>query len=152
MARPTAVMEAIYVGRMEYSRLSEVAPLVFKAAAAHDQVAEHLIEELADEVVANAIAAIRRLHLTRQDVHVVLGGGVLRAAGPKLLARISDGVRAVAPNALIRQLEAPPLLGAALIGLDLMAAPARAYRRLRQELDGELGRRLPRGAVNRGGP
>jgi N-acetylglucosamine kinase-like BadF-type ATPase len=134
MSRPTAVMEAVYVGRLEYSRLSEVAPVVFAAAAAGDGVAASMIAEMADEVVANANAAIRRLHLTRRDVHVVLGGGVLRAADAKLLGRITDGIRAVAPKAVVRRLDAPPLLGAALIGLDLMHAGTEARARLREAL------------------
>ena len=135
MARPTAVMQAIYVGRLGYSRLSEVAPAVFKAAAAGDAVAKAMIEEMADEVVANANAAIRRLHLTRRDVHVVLGGGVLRAVGPEVMARIEEGIHAVAPRAFVSRLNSPPLLGAALIGLDVMRAPATAHERLRRSLD-----------------
>src|SRR5262249_7025688 len=115
-------------------RLSEVAPLVFKAADAGDAVATGMIDELADEIVLTANAAIRRLHLTRSDVHVVLGGGVLRAAGKQLLGRIRDGIREAAPRAEIRQLEAPPLVGAALIGLDAMHASGTAHQRLRRTL------------------
>src|SRR6059058_5949713 len=40
MTRPTAVMEAVYVGKLSDSRLNEVAPLVFKAAAEKDRVAQ----------------------------------------------------------------------------------------------------------------
>jgi N-acetylglucosamine kinase-like BadF-type ATPase len=134
MARPAAVMEAIYVGRLEYSRLFEIAPLVFQAAAAGDGVAQGMLDEMADEVVANATAAIRRLHLTRRDVHVVLGGGVLRAAGPDLLRRITDGIRGIAPEALITQLQAPPLVGAVLIGLDEVRASPAAHERVRRTL------------------
>ena len=134
MSRPTAVMESVYVGRLDWRRLSEAAPLVFKAAGAGDAVAAGMIDELADEIVVTANAAIRRLHLTRSDVHVVLGGGVLRAAGNALLGRIRDGIQAVAPRAEIRQLDAPPLVGAALIGLDAMRASTAARKRLRETL------------------
>ena len=134
MSRPTAVMEAVYVGKLSDSRLNEVAPLVFKAAAEKDRVAQQMIDEMADEIVANAGAAIRRLHLSRSDVHVVLGGGVLRAAGPDLLERISAGIRASAPRAEVRRLEAPPLVGAALIGLDALRASPQARQRLRAKL------------------
>ena len=136
MARPTAVMEAIYTGRLDYTRLSDVAPLVFRAAADGDGVAAAMIDEMAQEVVANAGAAIRRLHLTRRDVHVVLGGGVLRAARPKLIERITAGIREVAPEAQVMRLDAPPVLGAALLGLDLVRAPESARRRLRESLSG----------------
>src|SRR5213593_2711651 len=112
MSRPTGVMEAIYVGRLANGRLSEAAPLVFKAAAAGDEVARQLIDQMAEEIVVTANAAIRRLRLTQRDVHVVLGGGVLRAADATLVARITAGIREVAPTAQILRLEAPPVLGA----------------------------------------
>src|SRR5262245_2526986 len=134
MSRPTAVMEAVYVGRLEYLRMSEVAPLVFKAAAAGDRVAAQMIDAMAEEVVATANAAIRRLHLTRRDVHVVLGGGVLRAADAKLIDHVTSGIREVAPEARVMRLEAPPVLGAGLLGLDLLRAPESARRRLRESL------------------
>jgi N-acetylglucosamine kinase-like BadF-type ATPase len=137
MAKPTDVMEAVYLGKLDYGRLSEVAPVVFTAARSGDRVAQELIEEMAAEVVVTACAAIRRLHVTKRDVHVVLGGGVLRAADDKLVARIQDGIREVAPRAEIRRLEAPPVLGAALIGLDEMKAPALAYKRLRAAITHE---------------
>lgn len=134
MSRPHAVMEAVYVGTLNVLRLAELAPLVFKAARAKDEVAQDMIDEMADEIVITANAAIRRLRLTRSDVQVVLGGGVLRAADKKLLGRIREGIVALAPRAQIVQLEAPPILGAGLIGLDLMKAPAAARQRLRRSL------------------
>ena len=143
LARPHAVMEAIYVGRLQQLRLAELAPVVFKAASAEDGVAEGLIGQMADEIVITANAAVRRLRLTRTDVHVVLGGGVLRAASDGLVARIAAGIHEVAERAVIMRLDAPPVLGAALIGLDLMRAPAAARARLRGSLVGPFpGRRL----------
>src|SRR6266566_4157243 len=134
MSRPTAVMEAVYTGKLDSHRLSEGAPLVFQAAGAGDRVAQALIEEIVEEIVVTANAAIRRLRLTQRDVHVVLGGGVLRAADDKLIARITAGVRRQAPQAQILHLEAPPVLGAALIGLDELDATAGARARLRSKL------------------
>ena len=134
MSRPTAVMEAVYIGQLDYERLSEVAPLVLKAAARGDAVAQGMIDEMIEEIVTTANAAIRRLHLTKSDVHVVLGGGVLRGAGQRILARIRDGILVVAPRAQMLRLEAPPVLGAALIGLDEMDAPKTSGRRLRAAL------------------
>jgi len=48
--------------------------------------------------------------------------------------RIRDGLAAVAPRAEIRLLSAPPVLGAALLGLDALGAPAAAATRLRSSL------------------
>ena len=134
MTSPTAVMEAVYVGRLDGGRLSELAPVVFKAASQGDLVARGLIDEVADEVVATANAAIRRLRVTTRDVEVILGGGVFRSNDRALLERIRAGIAAVAPRAVIRKLAAPPVLGAALIGLDEVHATQAARARLRASL------------------
>ena len=134
MTRPTAVMEAVYLERLDYDRMSELAPLVMRAAATGDEVARGLLQEMAEEIVVTANAAIRRLHLTKRDVHVVLGGGVIRAMPASLLDEIAAGIKALAPDAVIMQLDAPPVLGAALIGLDEMHAPGAAHARLRESL------------------
>lgn len=134
MARPTAVMEAVYVGRLSSERLHELAPIVFRAAAAGDAVSRGLIDEMTDEIVVTASAAIRRLRLAGRDVHVVLGGGVLRAASQSLIGRIAAGVRATAPRAVVVRLEAPPVLGAVLIGLDALRAGKKARAKARAAL------------------
>jgi N-acetylglucosamine kinase-like BadF-type ATPase len=143
MARPTAVMEAIYVGRLRNDRLSELSPVVLKAAASGDAVSQALIDQMTDEIVLTANAAIRRLRLTQRDVHVVLGGGVLRAMDSEAIASITSGIKEVAPAAVIRQLDAPPVLGAALIGLDELGASEAARTRLRKALTARARSRRP---------
>jgi N-acetylglucosamine kinase-like BadF-type ATPase len=119
---PRAVMEAIYTGRMAEDRLMELAPVVFAVAKDGDDVAGGLIDRQADEVVAMAGAAIGRLRLGALDVDVVLGGGIFRSMDERLLDGIARGLSAVAPAAVARVLDAPPVLGAALLGLDRSAA------------------------------
>jgi N-acetylglucosamine kinase-like BadF-type ATPase len=142
MRSPTAVMEAVYLGHIDRGRLAELAPVVFTAAGRGDGVARALITEVADEVVATAVAAIRRLHLTARDVEVILGGGVFRSNDRDMLDRIGAGIAAAAPKAIIRKLSAPPVLGAALIGLDEVHATEAMRARLRKTLtDRRLQRR-----------
>ena len=92
-----------------------------------------------------AVAMIRRLHLTRGDPVVVLAGGVFRARDTSFEARIAAGIHAVAPAATVRRLDAPPVLGAALLGLDRLpgrsaSQRSAAERRLRADLaTAELG-------------
>jgi N-acetylglucosamine kinase-like BadF-type ATPase len=134
MARPAAVMEALYVGRLDGQRLLEVAPIVFRAARRGDDVARGLIGMVADEVVATANAAIRRLRITTRTFEVILGGGLFRSGDGRLLARVRDGINEVAPRAVMRRLGAPPVLGAALMGLDATRAGAAARERLSSKL------------------
>lgn len=118
LGRPDDLTTELYSGRLDPDRLRELAPLVFEAAAAADPVAVAIVDALADEVVAWARAMIRRLHLTRRDVPVVLAGGVFRTTHTPFFDRIRSGIAAVAPAARVELLAAPPVLGAALLGLD----------------------------------
>jgi N-acetylglucosamine kinase-like BadF-type ATPase len=134
MSRPTSLMEAMYLGRIDYGRASELSPTVFAAARRGDEVASGLIEEVADEIVTTAVAAIRRLQVVKRDVDVILGGGVFRSNDERFLSHVHDGVMAAAPLAKVRMLEAPPVLGAALIGLDQVRGKVRAEAALRAAL------------------
>ncbi|MGD0122090.1 MAG: BadF/BadG/BcrA/BcrD ATPase family protein [Candidatus Limnocylindrales bacterium] len=131
---PDAVTRAIYFGRIPEARILELAPVAFDASRAGDAVAAAIIDRLADEVVAMAGAAIRRLRLQRSPVHVALGGGIFRGRDSRLLGRIESGVLAIAPGATVRPIDGPPVLGSALLGLDLLDAPAEAAARAREML------------------
>ena len=115
---PGALVRALYTGRVAEERLGELSPIVFEAAVAGDAVARGIVDRLADELVAMARALTRRLRLTRLDPDVVLAGSVFRADDPVFHDRIREGVLAVAPAARIVRLEAPPVLGSALLGLE----------------------------------
>lgn len=121
LKRPDALTSELYSDRLDPDRLRELSPLVFAAAGEGDPVARGIVDDLADEVVAWSLAMIRRLHLTRTDVPVVLAGGTFRTTDEPFYARIRSGIAAVAPAARVRVLSAPPVLGSALIGLDRLA-------------------------------
>jgi hypothetical protein len=67
-------------------------------------------------------------------VVVVLGGGVLTAGHTLLLNAIEVGLSQRAPMAVARVVTAPPVVGAALLGLDRIGANADAEARLRAAL------------------
>jgi hypothetical protein len=78
--------------------------------------------------------AIRRLRMTKLDVEIVLGGGIFRNRDDPFFERIRDGLLQVAPDSSMVRLEAPPVVGAALIGLDLAGSRPTARRTLRAAL------------------
>ena len=137
LKRPRQLMEAIYFGRIDEQRLAEVAPVLFKVASRGDAVAREVVERQADEVVTMAGTAIRRLRMQRLDVHVVLGGGVFRTDDHAFFDRIGSGLREIAPAAEVRVLAAPPVAGAAMMGLDRLEAPNGAQARVRRSLTHE---------------
>ena len=77
-----------------------------------------------------AITAMRRLDLTGLATLVILGGGVITARNPLLMAVISRQLAEAAPRAQVRVIEVPPVVGAALLGLDHVNAPPDAESRL----------------------
>ncbi|MEU8886585.1 BadF/BadG/BcrA/BcrD ATPase family protein [Streptomyces sp. NPDC048442] len=126
-----ALIEALHLGRIPAVRQHEVAPLVFAVGARRDAVARSLVHRLADEVVAMSSVALGRLGLLEEEAPVLLGGSVLAARHPELDGRIAALLAERAPKAVVRVVTAAPVLGAALLGLDHVAAPARAHRTLR---------------------
>jgi N-acetylglucosamine kinase-like BadF-type ATPase len=126
LRRPLDVTLALYHGRLPEERIAELARVAVAAARDGDAVAETLLDDLADECAAFAIASIRRLRLTRLEVPVVLAGSVARGAGDLLADRVARRVQAVARRAEISVLHAPPVVGAALLALDRVAPGASA--------------------------
>jgi N-acetylglucosamine kinase-like BadF-type ATPase len=120
---PGALTRAFYAGRVEHGRIGELAPLVFRVAAGGDEAARAIVDRQADEIVAMAGAMLRRLRLTRLDPDVVLAGGVFRNDEPAFWERLRSGIRAIAPGASVARSVAPPVAGAALLGLDELLSP-----------------------------
>ncbi len=131
---PSALAEAIHLERIALRRLVELPPVVF-AAAGEDAVAAGIVERLAAEIVALARAALARLDLTGAPVEVLLGGGLLRRADARLMASIRAGLHAAGAAITVRATSSPPIVGAALLGLDDLEAGPAAQRRARAELE-----------------
>lgn len=128
-----ALIEALHLGHIPPGRRHELTPVLFATGAAGDPVARGLVDRLGDEVVAMASVALARLGLLEEEVPVVLGGGVLAARHPALDSRIAELLAVRAPKAVVRVVSAPPVLGAALLGLDRTGADPRTQDRLRAQ-------------------
>lgn len=137
MRRPRQVMEALYLGTLPGERVKELPPIVFAEARAGDAVAQQIVERQADEVALMASVAIRKLRMTTLDPDVVLGGGIFRNGWEPFFARIGAGIAVVAPRARVVALTAPPVIGAAMLGLDVVGAGPAAHRRARARLTHE---------------
>jgi N-acetylglucosamine kinase-like BadF-type ATPase len=138
--RPIDLTRAIEARVVLQSRLGELAPVVFRAAAEGDAVARSILDRQANELILMAGAIIRQLSLVRRRPDVVLAGGVFAARDPIFEARIRDGIQALAPGARVHRAEAVPVLGAALLGLDqLEIGPLDARREAEARLRASLG-------------
>jgi N-acetylglucosamine kinase-like BadF-type ATPase len=145
-----ALVEALFLKRIDQRRVLELVPTVFAEADAGDEVAAQLVARQVDEIVAMAGAAIRRLEMTGHDVEVVLGGGLFHGEAPAFFERIRSEIVGIAPAARLTQVTAPPVVGAALLGLDRLGADPGAAEHLRATLTHErLGALRPVVASNR---
>jgi N-acetylglucosamine kinase-like BadF-type ATPase len=115
------VATAVHLGEVERDRIDELSPLLFTVAAAGDPVAREVVAQQAQEVIALATVAARRLELLDKPHAVVLGGGVLAARHPLLHNAVVEGLLAAAPLAQIGIVTDPPVAGAALLALDALA-------------------------------
>ncbi len=130
---PSALAEAIHRGTIPMRRLEELPPVVF-AAAADDAVAAEIVDRLASEVVALGRVAIERLDLAQEPVEVLLGGGLLQGGDGRLLGAIGEGMRRVGPAIAVSRAASPPIVGAALLGLEAIGASPQALERARGEV------------------
>ncbi|WP_097881788.1 N-acetylglucosamine kinase [Streptomyces sp. st140] len=125
------LIEALHRGAIPLGRRHELTPVLFATAEAGDPVAAALVKRQAHEVVAMASVALDRLDLLEEEVPVLLGGSVLAARHPQLNDRIAALLAARAPKAEVRVVSEPPVLGAALLGLDRTGAGPEVHQRLR---------------------
>lgn len=126
-----ALIEALHLGRIAAERKYELTPVVFATSDAGDPIARSLLVRQAEEIVALAAVALGRLGLLDEEADVVLGGGIMAARHPYLMDTLTERLAVRAPRARARVVTAPPVLGAALLGLDHLSAPAVAVARLR---------------------
>ncbi|GAA2094647.1 N-acetylglucosamine kinase [Actinomadura alba] len=140
---------ALHSGELASGRLMELTPVLLDVAAEGDAVALSVVDRLADEVTALGTVTLRRLGLLESPAEVVLGGGVLTARHPLLMRGIERRYAERAPRADLVVAEAPPILGAALLGLDEVGAGPETHAALRAALTehGSPGEGTPGGAT-----
>ena len=140
---PHELAEAIHRGTIPARRLLELPPVVF-AEAERDEVAAGIVERLASEIVAMARVALERLEPPGRA-----GRGAARrrppsGRRPRSTSAVEDELRRVGARAPRGRAESPPIVGAALLGLDALGAGVDAQARAREELEAAV-------AAERGG-
>jgi N-acetylglucosamine kinase-like BadF-type ATPase len=116
------VTAALHFGEMPRGRLHELVPVLLRVAELGDGPAREVMDRQAEEVFLLVRAALDRLNLRDQPTDVVLGGGVLATRHAQLMEGVSRRVAAYAPRANLLVVDDPPVVGAALLGLDALGA------------------------------
>ncbi|MEU5694716.1 BadF/BadG/BcrA/BcrD ATPase family protein [Actinosynnema sp. NPDC020468] len=123
-------VERLHFGDVEFDP-HPLCPVLFAVAASGDAVAKAVVDRMVEEVVLLASVSLRRLALLDEPVDVVLGGGVLTGSAGVVVDAVTRGLAEVAPLAAVRVVDVPPVVGAALLGLDALGAEPGAELRLR---------------------
>jgi N-acetylglucosamine kinase-like BadF-type ATPase len=131
---PSELAEAFHHGEIQERRVIELAPVVV-AEAANDETAASIVTRLAEEVVTMIRVALERLELQDAPAEVVLGGGLMQSGNRRLISAVASGLHELAPAATVKVTSSPPIVGAALLGLDELGADPEAQRRARGEFD-----------------
>ncbi|HUA43373.1 MAG TPA: BadF/BadG/BcrA/BcrD ATPase family protein [Streptosporangiaceae bacterium] len=128
------VAVGLHLGKIAYADLHGLVPVLFEVAGRGDQVARNVLARQAEEVCVMVEAAARHLGLAgaTRVVPVVLGGSLLTVRDPFLTEAIASRLTTSIPGAEIRIVDVPPVVGAALLGLDHVGAPVIAAARLRE--------------------
>lgn len=95
-----------------------IAIQIFEAAQAGDEAALRVIRFSGQELGRLTVAVIRQLELETQAVEVVQSGSVFDG-GALLSEPMREVILASAPQAIIIHLDAPPVLGSLLLGMEV---------------------------------
>jgi N-acetylglucosamine kinase-like BadF-type ATPase len=143
------VTVGLHLGKIPYPELHGLVPVLFEVASHGDRVAREVLRRQAEEICLMVEVAARHLGLAAGSagsggsspessdpavgpVPVVLGGSILTARDPFLTGAITGRLTSSIPGAEIRVVDVPPVVGAALLGLDHVGSPASAAARLRE--------------------
>lgn len=98
-------------------------PLVVEAAEGGDAVARRILERAGTALGASAALVARKLRMTEMEFELVMSGGMFRANSRIIPAALEATVKREAPGARPVRLEAPPVVGAVLLAMEMAGMP-----------------------------
>ena len=105
------------LARGRYRVKATDAPIIFEAARDGDAVAQDAITWIGQGLGDLAVGIIHQLHFEELDFEVVLAGSLYNGS-PLFAEAMRPIIQAVAPGATLVRLDAPPVVGATMLGLD----------------------------------
>jgi N-acetylglucosamine kinase-like BadF-type ATPase len=115
------------LARERYRVRATDAPVVFEAVRQGDPVALAALHGIADGLADLAIGIIRQLELENEQFEVVLSASFFNGS-PLTAEWMGEVVRRAAPGAQLVRLEAPPVAGAVLLGMEQVFSPSQDVR------------------------
>jgi N-acetylglucosamine kinase-like BadF-type ATPase len=94
------------------------APVIFETAQQGDPVAQELVRWAGRELGDLAVGVIRQLGFENDEFEVILSGSFWKGS-PVVAEEAARVVKAVAPRATFVRLNAPPVAGGVLLGMEM---------------------------------
>jgi N-acetylglucosamine kinase-like BadF-type ATPase len=116
-----------------YDLDATAAPLVFRVAEQGDTVARDIIRWAGRALATMAIGVCRQLELQQRAFTVVLGGSFFNG-GALLIDPLRERLHAEAPHAKLVRLDAPPVIGGVLLGMQRAGLERKTVQRARQAM------------------
>lgn len=133
------ILRRVELQGMKRSEIAAFARLVTESAAAGDAVACQIIEQGTEELATMVATVFAKLANNKliQPIPVVVTGG-LTNAGQVFMNPLTQSLRRRVPEATVQEPLLPPVLGAALLALELAGEPltATVIKRLETEYSG----------------
>ena len=101
----------------EYKVGADAARLIFQVAEAGDEIARDLICWAGTELGEMANAVIRQLEFENLAFDIVMTGSMFEG-GAKLVEPMRETIHQLAPHARLVRLRVPPVIGAAILGME----------------------------------
>jgi N-acetylglucosamine kinase-like BadF-type ATPase len=114
------LIEGLARGRIQNNRFT---PVVFEAAEAGDLVARRILEHAGSSLGDAAGHIARRLQMDDSEFELVLTGAMFRHESRLLVSALEVTVKRFARFAMPARLEAPPMVGATLLALEMASVP-----------------------------
>lgn len=118
-----SLLRSLYHQRISTGQLLGLVPILFEVAEQGDAVARDILVRLGKEIGITANAILRRLSLDQEAAEVVLAGGVFKGRGRLLLDTVTRVVHKQTPRARVVRPRFEPVVGAALLALEIAGVP-----------------------------
>jgi N-acetylglucosamine kinase-like BadF-type ATPase len=116
------VLNRLYVVGISRAELAAMAPMVVREAMAGDAAAQGIVAKGAEDVAELVEAVARKLDM-EDTPEVCIVGGLLNT-GPIILERYGAAILRRLPTAQVKTAEQAPVMGAAILALDLAGTHA----------------------------
>jgi N-acetylglucosamine kinase-like BadF-type ATPase len=116
------IMRILYHEGLSITAIAALAPMVLETAEMGDVVALGIVERGTSELAMMVKTVADTLKFETRPIHITFAGGLTRSDFYR--RHIELAIKQQVPGAVLQKPEMPPILGAALLAMELAGAPA----------------------------